>query len=281
MIAERSLAQAAHAWGAHGVPFNDPPKSELFRTASLERALTLLTQSAALRSLMLLSGENGVGKSAVAGRWLRALEPKTYFPVCITQGSLTGVGLLGLFLQKLGKAPRHQHSANLKLLEEAFGELGRVVPVLLLDEAQSYALSALEELRMLLGLNLPEQPAFALILVGDCYLLSTLRLRSHRALYSRIAAHARLEPLSRVEVEPYLEHQLRQVGLERPCFEAAAVELLASASEGIPRTINLVARAAWLQAAKDKSLKISAAHVQSALELVPAVLDLRQHPPQP
>ena len=49
---------------------------------------------------------------------------------------------------------------------------------------------------MLLGLNLPEQPAFALILVGDPYLLSTLRLRSHRALYSRIAAHARIEGLS-------------------------------------------------------------------------------------
>jgi general secretion pathway protein A len=281
MIAERSLAQAAHAWGAQGVPFNDSPKSELFRTASLERATTLLTQSAALRSLMLLSGENGAGKSAVAGRWLRALEPKSYFAVCITQASLTGVGLLGLFLQKLGKAPRHQHSANLKLLEEAFSELGRLVPVLLLDEAQNYSSSALEEVRMLLGLNLPEQPAFALILVGDPYLLATLRLRSHRALYSRIAAHARLEPLSRAEVEPYLEHQLRQVGLERPCFEPAALELLASASEGIPRTINLVARAAWIHAAKDKSLKISAAHVQGALELVPAVLDLRQNPPQP
>jgi general secretion pathway protein A len=279
MIAERSLAQAAHAWGAQGVPFNDPPKSELFRTASLERATTLLTQSAALRSLMLLSGENGVGKSAVAGRWLRALEPKTYFAVCITQASLTGIGLLGLFLQKLGKVPRHQHSANLKLLEEAFSELGRLVPVLLLDEAQNYSSNALEEVRMLLGLNLPEQPAFALILLGDPYLLATLRLRSHRALYSRIAAHARLEPLSRSEVEPYLEHQLRQVGLERPCFEPAAVEVLASASEGIPRTLNLVARAAWIHAAKAKSLKISAAHVQSALELVPAVLDLRQNPP--
>jgi hypothetical protein len=43
----------------------------------------------------------------------------------------------------------------------------------------------------------------------------------------------------------------------------------------------LVARAAWLQAAKAKSLQISAADVQSALELVPAVLDLRQHPTQP
>jgi type II secretory pathway predicted ATPase ExeA len=194
---------------------------------------------------------------------------------------LTGIGLLSLFLQKLGKAPMQRRSASLKLLEEAFGELGRIIPVLLLDEAQNYAMSALEDIRMLLGLNLPEQPAFALILVGDPYLLSTLRLRSHRALYSRIAAHARIEGLSRAEVETYLEHQLRQVGIERPCFEPAAVELLASASEGIPRTINLVARAAWIQAAKDKSLQISATHLQSALELVPGVMDIRQNSSRP
>jgi hypothetical protein len=51
---------------------------------------------------------------------------------------LTGIGLLSLFLQKLGKAHNHQRSASLKLLEEAFGELGRIIPVLLLDEAQNY-----------------------------------------------------------------------------------------------------------------------------------------------
>ena len=136
------------------------------------------------------------------------------------------------------------------MLEEAFAELGRVIPVLLLDEAQNYNTSALEEVRVLLGLNLPEQPAFALILVGDQYLLSALRLRSHRALYSRIAAHLCIETLKPAEIEPYLEHQLRQVGIERTCFETAALELLASASEGIPRTINLLARAAWIQAAK-------------------------------
>ena len=277
MIAERTLAQAAHAWGAQAVPFSDQPKTELFRTASLDRATALLNQSAALRSVMLLSGENGVGKSALAGRWLRALEPKAYFPLCITQASLTGIGVLAFFLQKLGKAPKHQRSTNLKLLEEAFAELGRTIPVLLLDEAQNYNIGALEEIRMLLGLNLPEQPAFALILVGDPYLLSALRLRSHRALYSRIAAHARIESLSRLELQSYVEHQLRQVGIERPCFDAAALELLAAASEGIPRTINLLARAAWIEAAKEKSLQINATHLQSALELVPGVVEMRQN----
>jgi hypothetical protein len=162
MIAERSLAQAAHAWGAQGIPFNDEPKSELFSTASIERATTLLHQSAALRSLMLLSGENGVGKSALAGRWLRSLEPKAYFPVCITQASLTGIGLLSLFLQKLGKAPMQKRSASLKLLEEAFGELGRIIPVLLLCQGNrgqplTYDFSVVTEERChdLLGLSLP------------------------------------------------------------------------------------------------------------------------------
>ena len=74
---------------------------------------------------------------------------------------------------------------------------------------------------------------------------------------------------------------MRQVGIERPCFEPAAIELLASASEGIPRTINLVARAAWILAAKDKSLQISATHLQSALELVPGVMDIRQNSSHP
>jgi hypothetical protein len=51
----------------------------------------------------------------------------------ITQASLIGIGLLSLFLQKLGKARNHQRSANLKLLEKATGELGRIIPVLQLD----------------------------------------------------------------------------------------------------------------------------------------------------
>jgi hypothetical protein len=35
--------------------------------------------------------------------------------------------------------------------------------------------------RLLLGLNLAEPPAFGLVLIGDEYLLNTLRLRQHRS----------------------------------------------------------------------------------------------------
>jgi hypothetical protein len=52
MIAERSLAQAVHAWGAQAVPFSDQPNRTL--PHRIDRAgHCLLNQSAALRVMPL------------------------------------------------------------------------------------------------------------------------------------------------------------------------------------------------------------------------------------
>jgi type II secretory pathway predicted ATPase ExeA len=82
-----------------------------------------------------------------------------------------------------------------------------------------------------------------------------------------------LHALDRGQVEAYLLHGLRAVGLERPCLHPAALELLASASSGVPRLVNLLARAAWIAAAQAHLNTIGPEHVQAALELVPAARD--------
>ena len=74
-------------------------------------------------------------------------------------------------------------------------------------------------------------------------------------------------------MESYLVHGLKQAGLERPCFEPAAIEMIASASDGIPRTINLLARTAWIEASRQQHDTITTKHLQSALRLVPAARD--------
>ena len=60
----------------------------------------------------------------------------------------------------------------------------------------------------------------------------------------------------------------------RTCIEPAAMDLLATASEGLPRTINLLARAAWIEAGKAKAMSITPEHVQPALRLVPTARDM-------
>ena len=177
MNVDPQLSAALHHWGARAVPFHDQPEQVPFLTPAWQEALRLLNQTAALRSVMLLSGDNGVGKSALAAYWLKQLEPKLYLPLVITQATLSATGLLAVLLHKLGQPTSLHRSHNLTAMEKALRELGRLTPVLVLDEAQQYPAGALEEIRLLLGLNLSCPPAFALVLLGDLYLQDTLRLQ--------------------------------------------------------------------------------------------------------
>jgi type II secretory pathway predicted ATPase ExeA len=270
---DSKLNEYMHQWGARSVPFLDQTEQKLFETEQSAKAIELLQQSAALRSVMLLSGDNGVGKSALVAHWTRTLEPKAYRPLSITQASLSASGLLCTLLSKLGQIPGYQRFVNLQRMEDAVGQLGSVIPVIILDEAQNYTASAMEEVRLLLGLNLPPQPVFCLVLIGDNYLLDALRLQSRRALYTRIGVSYQLQALLPAQVEPYIIHGLKQAGLERPCFEPAAIEMIASASDGIPRTINLLARTAWIEASRQQHDTITTQHLQSALRLVPVARD--------
>lgn len=265
--------QALQFWGAVSVPFPEGFGSAPYRTDAVEETLLLLNQTAALRSVSLIVGEPGVGKSSLVAWWCAQLDPKQYRPLIVTHSALSGTGLLATLLYKLGKVPRMRRDSNLQAVEAASAELGRITPVLILDEAQNYQRSALEEMRLLFGLNLGRQPLFGLVLVGDNYLLDTLRMQSYRALYSRISAHTTLPRLSHGQVAPYLTHALELAGQKASIFAPASIEMLAEASAGVPRTLNFLARHAWSQAATLKSSSILPEHVTLALRAVPAAQD--------
>jgi len=271
MPSEPHLSLLARQWGATAVPFGLVNAQDWLESPGAQKALTCLTQTAALRSVMLLCGPNGVGKSALVGRWMRSLDTRLFCPVCLTQATLSGTAILAALATKLGKEATFYRHANLRLVEAALQELERRILVVILDEAQNYSQPSLEEVRLLLGLNLPEQPAFALILIGDEYLLASLKLRNQRALYSRLACQLSLEPWSPAQCAHYLNNGLSAVGLSAAVLEPAAGQLLASASAGLPRSLCLLARAAWIAAATSQAQKITPDHVQIALQQVPCV----------
>lgn len=271
MKSDTDLSLLARQWGASAVPFGLVNSNDWLESTEALKALGALNQTAALRSVMLLSGPNGVGKSALVGRWMRSLDHRWFLPVCVTQATLSGTALLATLANKLGKPASFFRQRNLQGIEQALQELERRILVVILDEAQNYSQPTLEELRLLLGLNLPEQPTFALVLLGDEYLLASLRLRNQRALYSRLACHINLPPWTPAQCAQYLHNGLSAVGLSASVIEPAAIELLASASAGLARSLCLLARAAWVTAATDQTQKILPAHVQVALQQVPCV----------
>jgi type II secretory pathway predicted ATPase ExeA len=268
----------ARNWGATAVPFGPLSELQWVSVPAQERAITLLNQTVALRGVMLLSGGNGMGKSSLVGRWVRQLESRLYTPVNLTQATLSSSGLLASLARSLGKRASFRRERNLDELSSYLSEHERQTLLIVLDDAQNCTHSTLEELRLLLGLNLPSQPTFALVLIGDEYLLGQLQLRNHRALCSRLGAHHMLCPWTAEEIQTYLKKALEAVGINRSrVFDAAAVDLLVRATAGVPRSVCLLARAAWLEAARADAKDITAQIMQQAMEQVPGLAGLARH----
>jgi len=272
------LETYTRAWGATAVPFGPLSDLQWVNVPSQQRAWSLLNQTTALRGVMLLSGGNGMGKSTLVGRWVRQLESRLYTPINLTQATLSSSGLLATLARSLGKRGSFRRERNLDELSAYLSEHERQTLVIVLDDAQNCTHSTLEELRLLLGLNLPSQPTFALILIGDEYLLGQLQLRNHRALCSRLGAHHLLSAWTLEEIQTYLKTGLEAVGINRSrVFDAAAVDLLVRATAGVPRSVCLLARAAWLEAARSESKEITAQTIQQAMEQVPGLPGLARH----
>jgi type II secretory pathway predicted ATPase ExeA len=266
-----TLEDHLRAWGLRHAPFAQVDKpNELYPTSAQREILTLLDTTAALRGVMTLTGSPGTGKSTLIKNWLAGLEPKRFLPLLVTQSSLSATGVLETLLSKLGEPPGFKRSTNLLRLEKHLGELDPVTLVLVLDDAQNYPGAALEEIRLLLGLGGRARSAFALVLLGDEYLLGSLRLSVQRALFSRISASASTMALPPEDIPAYLGWHISRAGLDRDVFDPAAIDLLTQASEGNPRTIGLLAQAAWLAAATHNAFTIQAEHVHIALRQVPA-----------
>jgi type II secretory pathway predicted ATPase ExeA len=217
-----ALDDLLRAWGLRRTPFaSDDKGHELFATATHRETLSLLDTTAALRGVMMLTGTPGAGKSTLIKSWLAGLELKRFLPLLITQSSLSATGVLEVLLAKLGERARFKRSTNLLLLEKHLADLEPVTLVLVLDDAQNFPGPALEELRLLLGLGGRQRSAFALVLLGDDYLLGSLRLSVQRALFSRISAATSLAPLPREDIAAYLDWHVSRAGLDRDICSAS------------------------------------------------------------
>ena len=83
-----------------------------------------------------------------------------------------------------------------------------------------------------------------------------------------------LGPWTAPLVSQYVQQSLAAVGITRQAIEPAALNLLTSASSGLARSLCLLGRAAWIEAASAGAQTIEPAHVQAAIERVPGAAGL-------
>jgi general secretion pathway protein A len=259
-------------WGAAQLPFSaavqTPYASESFQ------ATRRLEQLVGVRACGLLHGPNGVGKTLLVQHFLQSLPDKRYKTWVLSHSSVTGTDLLRLLCMELGQTARMRRCDNVLLIRQAWQQLDRLWPVIVLDEAQNLSATALEEVRLLSCDRRDTQPPFSLVLVGDEQLLPRLQMGINAPLLARLSFCLHLQPWTREELADYVQTRLQEVGIHANPFEAAALQLLVQAGNGLPRRLNHLAQRALEEAAAQNARAITATHVQRALELLPWLTQL-------
>lgn len=119
--------------------------------------------------------------------------------------------------------------------------------VLIIDEAQDLTDELLEQVRLLSNLETDNRKLLQIVLLGQPELRDKLNNPRLRQLRQRITVRYHLAPLTRHEVNQYVEHRLQVSGANgTPRFTAPALWRIYNYSQGIPRLVNAICDKALL-----------------------------------
>jgi general secretion pathway protein A len=188
-----------------------------------------------------ITGEIGSGKTTLVRHLLKKISPQ--ITVGLISNSPQGrQELLQWILMSLGQPFEGDYPRLFKQLQDyLYGQYanGRRT-ILIIDEAQNLEPEALEHLRMISNINADKFQILQLILVGQPQLRDLLLAPKLHQFAQRISSDFHLRPLDEREVGNYIAFRLQAVGSPRPLFTKEACALIATASGGIPRMINVL-----------------------------------------
>jgi general secretion pathway protein A len=258
-----------HFYGFREPPFNitPDPRFLFFSDRHREAFDHLLFGIRERKGFIQITGEVGAGKTTLCRAVLEQLGPG-YVTALILNPRLTSAQLLRTILKELGLTPRGDRVACLEILNEfLLAQLAQGNDVvLLIDEAQDLDADLLEQIRLLSNLETDQRKLLQIVLIGQPELRDKLDAPSLRQLRQRITVRYHLAPLSRQEVDRYIQHRLQVVGANgRPSFTPWAIRSIFRYSTGIPRLINAVCDKALLAGFVDGTDLLTRRQVRRAI----------------
>jgi type II secretory pathway predicted ATPase ExeA len=198
---------------------------------------------------VVITGEIGSGKTTLIESFLSEL-PENVVLAHVNQTQLTPVEFLQALLVEFGFEPFRQRKVELmstlkNFMVEQYAA-GKTL-LLVIDEAQNLSRRALEELRMLSGIEAQKEKLLRIILAGQPELARRLEDPRLEQLRQRVRLQFHLSALSKRETREYIEHRLEVAGAEgRKIFEDDTFDLIFTYSGGVPRLINTICDTALL-----------------------------------
>ena len=264
-------------YGFTGRPFQLTPDPHFyFESGTHRKAMSYLGYGLAQgEGFIVITGDVGAGKTTLVGHLMNTIDPNRLTAVKLVSTQVEGDDLLRLVAEQFGIEWEGQSKAEmLRSMEQYLREQARAGrrTLLIVDEGQNLAISALEELRMLSNFQLGGHSLLQIFLLGQPEFRQTLfHSPTLEQLRQRVIATHHLDPMEPEEVEPYILHRLGKVGWTgNPSFSPDAFEEIFDYSEGVPRKLNVLVSRLLLYGAVEQMNRITAQNVRSVIAEIEA-----------
>lgn len=240
-------------FGLNELPFTLTPNTNFYVDLPCHHeAFQVLTTALKMgEGFIKVTGEVGTGKTLICRKLLNELNDD-FVAAYVPDPYLSPAELRWALASELGM-PLSEDIDQQTLMQQLQVHLlnlakeGKSV-VLIIDEAQALPFESLEALRLFSNLETEHKKLVQVVLFAQSELDDRLAKPELRQLRQRISFAYKLKPLSNEEVSLYVDRRLLKAGYSQPnhLFNAAAIRLLAKASRGIPRLVNILCHKALM-----------------------------------
>ena len=257
-------------FGLTEAPFRITPHTDFFFDGA-DRGATLEALSYAVlhdEGIVKVVGEVGSGKTMLC-RVLMERLPAEVDTIYLATPSLARDEIYHAIADELDvRFSQERRTVALRELQEhligLYGAGRRVV--ILIDEAHVMPEDTLEQVRLLSNLESNRHKLLQIVLFGQPELDATLAKTDLRQLRDRITHSLRTRPLAPAEVAKYISFRMRAAGYRGPeAFLPAATAMIARASGGLTRRINILADKALLSAFTENTHAVGRRQVRAAI----------------
>ncbi|NIJ38197.1 putative secretion ATPase (PEP-CTERM system associated) [Sphingopyxis panaciterrae] len=264
-------------YGFTGRPFQLTPDPHFyFESGTHRKAMSYLGYGLAQgEGFIVITGDVGAGKTTLVGHLMNTIDPNRLTAVKLVSTQVEGDDLLRLVAEQFGLEWETESKAELlRSMEQYLREQARAGrrTLLIVDEGQNLAISALEELRMLSNFQLGGHSLLQIFLLGQPEFRQTLfHSPTLEQLRQRVIATHHLDPMEPEEIEPYILHRLGKVGWNgNPSFSPDAFEEIFDYSAGVPRKLNVLVSRLLLYGAVEQMNRITGQQVRSVVAEIEA-----------
>ena len=226
-------------------PFSKEIKTkDLFESENFKETISRLDYLKKTRGIGILVGESGSGKTSALRSFADEINTSLFKVIYSPHSTGSVMDFYRNIAYGLGEKPVFRRSDLFKQIQNSINDhyvKKGITPVFIMDEMHFSSNKFLNELSILFNFSMDSKNPFILILSALSFFLDKLNLNQNQSLAQRVVMKYHLTPLTKEEVQKYIQHHMKLAGNTNNIFTPGAIEAITSNSRGLPRLINSLA----------------------------------------